>query len=321
MTEAAPAYTLLDGGMGRLLLRLGAPFRLPEWSALALIEAPDYVARAHEAYVAAGAEIITTNSYGLVPHMIGPERYRRTARAASPILAGGSRPRRRRRRAASVAWRAPSPGFRELRPRPTTGRPPRRSWPKLVAGSRPARRPLADSKRKAPPSKRSPALAVARRRQAEVHVAYTLKDEEGRNGAARVCDRRERRRRRGQDRCCRGFRHPLQLQPAGGDGKRRSAKPAPPSRPPRRRKPRSASTPTPSPRSRPSTRTTRASRRSAPISGRPDYVGWVDRWVRAGAAIVGGCCGIGPEHIAELRRVREGGGVLSPSVPASALPF
>ena len=31
--------TLLDGGMGRELKRMGAPFRQPEWSALALMEA------------------------------------------------------------------------------------------------------------------------------------------------------------------------------------------------------------------------------------------------------------------------------------------
>lgn len=74
MTAKTPV-TILDGGMGRLLERLGAPFRLPEWSALSLIEAPDYVRRAHQAYVDAGAEIITTNSYGLVPHMLGEERF------------------------------------------------------------------------------------------------------------------------------------------------------------------------------------------------------------------------------------------------------
>ena len=53
---------VLDGGMGRELQRIGAPFRQPEWSALALIEAPEYVLRAHQAFVAAGARIITTNS-------------------------------------------------------------------------------------------------------------------------------------------------------------------------------------------------------------------------------------------------------------------
>ncbi|MGG5289150.1 homocysteine S-methyltransferase family protein [Pseudomonas shirazensis] len=66
---------LLDGGMGRELQRIGAPFRQPEWSALALIEAPEYVLRAHQAFVAAGARIITTNSYAVVPFHIGDERF------------------------------------------------------------------------------------------------------------------------------------------------------------------------------------------------------------------------------------------------------
>ena len=68
-------FTLLDGGMGRELKRSGAPFRQPEWSALALIEAPDKVRQVHESFVAAGAEVITTNSYALVPFHIGAERF------------------------------------------------------------------------------------------------------------------------------------------------------------------------------------------------------------------------------------------------------
>ncbi len=32
--------TILDGGIGRELERQGAPFRQPEWSALAMMEAP-----------------------------------------------------------------------------------------------------------------------------------------------------------------------------------------------------------------------------------------------------------------------------------------
>ena len=67
--------TILDGGMGRELLRMGAPFHQPEWSALALMEAPDRVAQAHGAFIAAGAEVITTNSYALVPFHIGEERF------------------------------------------------------------------------------------------------------------------------------------------------------------------------------------------------------------------------------------------------------
>ena len=54
--------TILDGGMGRELERSGAPFRQPEWSALALIESPAHVGRAHAAFARNGAEVITTNS-------------------------------------------------------------------------------------------------------------------------------------------------------------------------------------------------------------------------------------------------------------------
>jgi S-methylmethionine-dependent homocysteine/selenocysteine methylase len=71
----SPRPTLLDGGTGRELLRLGAPFRQPEWSALALIEAPEYVSRVHQRYIDAGADIITTNSYAVVPFHIGAARF------------------------------------------------------------------------------------------------------------------------------------------------------------------------------------------------------------------------------------------------------
>ena len=80
--------TVLDGGTGRELARIGAPFSQPLWSAQALIEGPDYVRRVHESYVAAGAEVITTNTYALVPFHLGDELYSRdgarlTALAAS----------------------------------------------------------------------------------------------------------------------------------------------------------------------------------------------------------------------------------------------
>ena len=66
---------VLDGGMGRELAAMGAPFRQPEWSALALIEAPRMVLAAHAAFVAAGADVVTTNSYALVPFHIGDARF------------------------------------------------------------------------------------------------------------------------------------------------------------------------------------------------------------------------------------------------------
>jgi S-methylmethionine-dependent homocysteine/selenocysteine methylase len=67
--------TLLDGGMGRELLRMGAPFRQPEWSALALIETPDLVKKAHESFSTAGSDILTTSNYAVVPFHIGESRF------------------------------------------------------------------------------------------------------------------------------------------------------------------------------------------------------------------------------------------------------
>lgn len=67
--------TLLDGGMGRELLRMGAPFRQPEWSALSLMEAPDLVRKAHESFAAAGSDILTTSNYAVIPFHIGEKRF------------------------------------------------------------------------------------------------------------------------------------------------------------------------------------------------------------------------------------------------------
>ena len=67
--------TILDGGTGRELKRIGAPFQQPEWSALALIEAPAFVTQVHQRYVEAGADVITTNSYALVPFHLGAQRH------------------------------------------------------------------------------------------------------------------------------------------------------------------------------------------------------------------------------------------------------
>ena len=61
--------------MSRELQRIGAPFRQPEWSGLALIEAPEIVREVHAKFVAAGAQVITTNSYALVPFHIGEARF------------------------------------------------------------------------------------------------------------------------------------------------------------------------------------------------------------------------------------------------------
>jgi S-methylmethionine-dependent homocysteine/selenocysteine methylase len=100
--------TIIDGGMGRELMRIGAPFRQPEWSALALLEGPDWVVQAHSNFIDAGAAVVTTNSYAVVPFHIGEQRFHeqgealaalsgrlaRTAaeRASSPVRVAGSLP-------------------------------------------------------------------------------------------------------------------------------------------------------------------------------------------------------------------------------------
>jgi S-methylmethionine-dependent homocysteine/selenocysteine methylase len=59
--------------MGKELRRIGAPFRQPEWSSLALMEAPNRVVEAHRNFIRAGAQVITTNNYAVVPYHHTPE--------------------------------------------------------------------------------------------------------------------------------------------------------------------------------------------------------------------------------------------------------
>ncbi len=68
---------ILDGGMSRELQRLGAQLKQPEWSALALIDTPDIVRQVHAEFIEAGADVVTTNSYALVPFHIGEERFQK----------------------------------------------------------------------------------------------------------------------------------------------------------------------------------------------------------------------------------------------------
>ncbi len=54
---------LLDGATGTELERRGVPSQLPLWSSRALLDAPEVVAGIHAEYVAAGAEILTANTF------------------------------------------------------------------------------------------------------------------------------------------------------------------------------------------------------------------------------------------------------------------
>ncbi|CAN7653821.1 homocysteine S-methyltransferase family protein [Pararhizobium sp. LjRoot238] len=291
-------FAILDGGMGRLLERLGAPFRLPEWSALSLIEAPHYVAQAHQAYVENGAEIITTNSYGLVPHMIGEARFTAEGRALA------DRAGRLAREVASKAGRAVKvagslpPLFESYRP----GNFKADKAPAILEILIDGLKPHVDFwliETQSSTAESLSALVAAKATGLPVYVSYTLKDEDGRTdppelrsgesvadavvatldaGASAVlfnCSQPE-----VMSSAIIAAREAIDrsLNPAAGLGVYANAfVPEPPS--------------------------------DEPYAGiseiRSDldpasYLKWIRRWVDQGATIVGGCCGIGPEHIAAI---------------------
>ena len=61
-----PQTVLLDGGMGRELRYRGVDILDTIWSASGLLAAPEVVRQIHIDYIAAGANIITTNTYGVI---------------------------------------------------------------------------------------------------------------------------------------------------------------------------------------------------------------------------------------------------------------
>ena len=62
---------ILDGGMGQeLVARAGKATSL--WSVQALLDAPEFVRQVHDEYFAAGADIATTNSYSVLPDRLEP---------------------------------------------------------------------------------------------------------------------------------------------------------------------------------------------------------------------------------------------------------
>ena len=67
---AADEIVLIDGGMGTELERVGAEMNAQGWSGAAVIEVPDVVRRVHREFVEAGAEVITVNTFSMAPHML-----------------------------------------------------------------------------------------------------------------------------------------------------------------------------------------------------------------------------------------------------------
>ena len=64
---------LLDGSMGQELINRKASGQGVLWSAKALFDAPEVVQEVHEDYIRAGADVITTNSYSCIRNNFEPE--------------------------------------------------------------------------------------------------------------------------------------------------------------------------------------------------------------------------------------------------------
>jgi S-methylmethionine-dependent homocysteine/selenocysteine methylase len=71
---------ILDGATGTELERRGAPMDEAAWDAAALLTHPDMVREVHEDYIRAGADVIITNTFATARHVLEPagmgERFR-----------------------------------------------------------------------------------------------------------------------------------------------------------------------------------------------------------------------------------------------------
>jgi len=66
---------LIDGGMGTELQRRGVPMNEVVWSGAAVATNPDSVRETHEDYIRAGAKVIITNTFGSTRQMLEPAGY------------------------------------------------------------------------------------------------------------------------------------------------------------------------------------------------------------------------------------------------------
>ena len=66
------APVVIDGGMGTQLEKSGVPMDSKVWSSRAVLSHPDAVRVAHEEFITAGAEVIITNTFAAARHMLEP---------------------------------------------------------------------------------------------------------------------------------------------------------------------------------------------------------------------------------------------------------
>lgn len=67
---AAGEVIVLDGAIGSEVERLGARLDAAAWCGMANLTHPDTVRRVHEAYLAAGADVITANTFATCRHVL-----------------------------------------------------------------------------------------------------------------------------------------------------------------------------------------------------------------------------------------------------------
>jgi S-methylmethionine-dependent homocysteine/selenocysteine methylase len=70
--NGAGVPVVIDGGMGTLLEKSGVPMDGKVWSGRAVLSHPDAVREAHEAFITAGAEVIISNTFAAARHMLEP---------------------------------------------------------------------------------------------------------------------------------------------------------------------------------------------------------------------------------------------------------
>tara|TARA_Y100001960_G_scaffold309871_1_gene368745 strand:+ start:1202 stop:2131 length:930 start_codon:yes stop_codon:yes gene_type:complete len=71
---------IIDGAMGTELQRRGVPLNFEIWSAAALLSHPQLVREIHVDYIRAGAEIQIAATYNTAPHVINPSSFDITSR-------------------------------------------------------------------------------------------------------------------------------------------------------------------------------------------------------------------------------------------------
>lgn len=287
--------TILDGGMGRELKRSGAPFRQPEWSALALIEAPEKVRDVHASFIAAGAEVITTNSYALVPFHIGEERFAAWGQELADLAGRLAHEAAADDTGVRVAGSLP-PLFGSYRPDLFDGAAAAGLLAPLVAGLAPHVDLWLAETLSATAEARVVAEVLAERER-PLWLSFTIEDEAAdaadvprlRSGEP-VADAAVLAAECGAEALLFNCSQPEVMEAtlraaraALGDSKIALGV--------------YANAFPPQPKDAAANDTLHELRADLDP---PGYLAWVERWIAAGATVVGGCCGIGPEHIAAI---------------------